>query len=277
MTGGVGDVAELASIESLAGLFVGQPCDLEVLKDKPGRRRTARVTGSRDTAIVKAYASLRAPTVAARVAALAAGPDEPVVPRVVHLDVQRRIVVLSQVPGRPFSEFILDGDLAVCTRVGEALGRWHGSWAGRVPNALRPHPVERELELLADHIDAATPEVADAVRSRATRFAAPWPCSTIVHRDLYEEQIVVADRVGLIDLDDAAAGPPELDLGNLLAHIALLGIRHHQCSTDAVTDALMTGYRGAGPRLDDVRLRQCTWLSRLRLACIHDEPALLHS
>jgi hypothetical protein len=34
-----------------------------------------------------------------------------------------------------------------------------------------------------------------------------------VHRDLYEEQVLLGERVALIDLDDAALGPPELDIG----------------------------------------------------------------
>ena len=33
---------------------------------------------------------------------------------------------------------------------------------------------------------------------------------------------MVGERIGLIDLDDSALGPPELDLGNLLGHLLLL-------------------------------------------------------
>ena len=45
-----------------------------------------------------------------------------------------------------------------------------------------------------------------------------------MHRDLYEEQLLAGERIGLIDLDDAALGPPELDLGNLLGHVELLAL-----------------------------------------------------
>jgi hypothetical protein len=64
--------------------IVGAPLVLEELKRKPGRRRTMRAVGSRRRAIVKAYRSQRAPVVAARLRALAAGPAEPEVPEVLR-------------------------------------------------------------------------------------------------------------------------------------------------------------------------------------------------
>jgi aminoglycoside phosphotransferase (APT) family kinase protein len=96
----------------------------------------------------------------------------------------------------------------------------------------------------------------------------------VVHRDLYEEQIVLGTRVGLIDLDDAALGPPELDVGNLLAHADLLALRSG-ADLSLAEDALLDGYANAGPRLDSALLDRCRRLSRLRLACIHGESALL--
>jgi aminoglycoside phosphotransferase (APT) family kinase protein len=96
---------------------------------------------------------------------------------------------------------------------------------------------------------------------------------TVVHRDLYEEQVLLGDRVGLIDLDDAALGPPELDVGNLLAHLDLLGLRSGR-TLDRAAEALLDGYSRRG-RLDARLLERCRTLSRLRLACIHDEARLL--
>jgi len=53
--------------------ILGAPVVLEELKHKPGRRTTSRAVGARRSAIVKVYASERAPIVAARLGALAAG------------------------------------------------------------------------------------------------------------------------------------------------------------------------------------------------------------
>ena len=260
----------IARLETL----LGAPVALEQLKHKPGQRRTLRARGSEGNAIVKLYASDRAATVAARLVALAAGPREPEVPRVLACEPRLRMVVLSEVPGSPLTGALLMGDEASCRRAGEALGRWHRAWRGRVPGQLRRHGVERELEILHRRADAASPDLRAAVREAAARPAPPWPCSTVVHRDLYEEQIMLADRVGLIDLDDAALGPPELDAGNLLAHVELLSLRSGR-DLRPMMEQLLAGYARSGSEFDGALLDRCRLLSRARLACIHDEPALI--
>src|SRR5439155_17692270 len=97
------------------------------------------------------------------------------------------------------------------------------------------------------------------------------PAPPAVHRYLYEEQILVGPAVGLIDLDDAAAGPPELDVGNLAAHVELLAIRAGR-SLDPPFEAFLRGYAETGPSLDGELLDRCRRLSLLRLACIHRMP-----
>jgi Ser/Thr protein kinase RdoA (MazF antagonist) len=254
--------------------IVGAPVELEQLKHKPDRRRTLRASGPHGTAIVKVYASDRAGTVAARVAALADGPSEPALPGVLASEPELHMVVLSEVHGRPLSGALLAGDAAECRRAGEAIGRWHAAWRGLAPEPLRPHGVDRELELLEQRADALSPGLAADLRSEAGDLAEPWDCTAVVHRDLYEEQILLGDRVGLIDLDDAALGPPELDVGNLLAHIELLSLRSGR-DLSGMCDELLAGYARAGAPLDDGLVDRCRRLTRLRLACIHDEPQLI--
>jgi Phosphotransferase enzyme family len=256
------------------GRIVGAPVELEQLKHKPGRRRTLRARGPAGTAIVKLYESDRAATVAARVAALASGPAEPALPRVLACEPALRMVVLTDVPGEPLRWALLGGDGTACRRAGEALGRWHGAWRGGAPDSLRPHTVERELEILERHADAVSPGLAADVRTAAADLAGPWESVGVVHRDLYEEQVLLGDRIGLIDLDDAALGPPELDVGNLVAHVDLLALRSGR-DLEAMTEELLAGYAGSGASLDDELLDRCRLLSRLRLGCIHDEPTLI--
>ena len=248
---------------------VGAPLVLEELKHKPGRRRTLRAVGSKRRAIVKAYETDRAPIVAARLRALAAGPPEPNVPEVVHEDRSLRLVVLSEVVGASLRDALLDGDLAQCARAGAALGAWHAFWLGAAPPPLAPHTFERELEILLSSADRADPAIGEPVRRAVAAFAGEWPIATVVHRDLYEDQIVLGDRVGLIDLDDAALGPPELDVGNLLAHIELLELRTGGSLAPAVA-ALLSGY--GHDLLDQALLDRCRRLTLLRLACIHRLP-----
>lgn len=267
-------VVSITQLEDVLAGLVGEPLSIEVLKDKPGRRRTVRAAGPRATVIAKSYASQRAPVVAQRVDALSRGPAEPLLPRVLLVDPVDRIVVLSEVPGRPFADALEEGDLGTCTRVGAALGRWHRSWWGKAPQAFRAHSVEDELATLADRARLGPVAVGRAVADLPPWARRPWPCPTVVHRDLYEEQVMVGGRVGLIDLDDAAAGPPELDLGNLWAHLRLFA-RRRGADSGAAWAAIRTGYETAGPFLDASRLDQCRHLSELRLAAIHADSPLM--
>jgi tRNA A-37 threonylcarbamoyl transferase component Bud32 len=267
-------LADDGVVRGLAERILGSPVHVELLKHKEGRRRTTRIRGARGSAIVKRYASLRAPTVARRVRALAAGPAEPQVPEVLLLAAPLRLLVLSEVPGAPLREALLDGDLDACARAGAALASWHLALADAVTGDFDAHTIERELATLDSRAQVADPSIAGAARSIAAELSAPWECSTVVHRDLYEEQIMLGDRVGLIDLDDAAFGPPELDLGNLAAHVELLAMRSGR-SVEPGLDALLDGYRAAAQQVDDALLDRCRRLTRLRLACIHGEGSLL--
>jgi len=253
--------------------LLGRPVVLEDLKHKPGRRSTWRAVGSRHRAIVKRYETDRAPTVAARVTALAGGPAEPVVPRVLAFDADLHVIVLSEVPGAPFRDAVLAGDAGACARVGVALARWHLAWRRVAPPSFRAHTAGRELDVLRVQADIAPVELGEAVRAAASTMSGDWGCSTVVHRDLYEEQVLLGEQVGLIDLDDAALGPPELDLGNLLAHLELLGVRSGMDLTVAA-GALLQGYVGVAP-VDPVLLDRVRRLSLLRLACIHRKQLLV--
>jgi Ser/Thr protein kinase RdoA (MazF antagonist) len=254
--------------------IVGAPASLDELKRRPGRRRTLRVRGPRGSAIAKVYASDRAAVVASRVASLASGPPEPVVPAVLLADSGRHLLVLSDVPGSPLREALLAVDLGRCSRAGAALGTWHTAWAGRAPDALARHTAVRELEILDSRAARSSPPVARAIREALRSLAVDWECTTVVHRDLYEEQVLVGEHVGLIDLDDAAIGPPELDLGNLLAHVTLLELRRAR-DLSAGVGALLGGYAKTGPALDAELLDCCRRLTLLRLACLNDDARLV--
>jgi Ser/Thr protein kinase RdoA (MazF antagonist) len=260
-------------VNDVVEAIVGAPMHVEQLKHKLGRRRTARARGPRGSAIVKVYASERAAVVARRVESLSAGPEEPLVPTVLHVDPGLRLVVLTDLPGRPLREALLEGDLATCARVGSALGSWHAAWDRNAPGALRPHTAERERTLLQGRADAASPPVARAVADVLPELEGEWKCTTVVHRDLYEEQVLVGERIALIDLDDAALGPPELDVGNLLAHIELLELRRQRDLRDGKR-ALLAGYEDDGPALDGALLDRCRRLTLLRLACLNDDVRL---
>lgn len=267
-------IADQVTVTAIAEMAVGQPADIEVLKEKPGRRRTVRAHGPLGRVIIKTYATDRAAVVAGRVLALAAGPQEPIVPRVLHQDHDLRLVVLTEVPGRSLGHAVDRGLSNECWRAGAALARWHQFWEGRIPTVFRPHSPERELAILerwADELDAA---MADRVTKTGQSLASDWGYRTVIHRDLYEEQVMLGPEVGLIDLDDAAAGPAELDVGNLLAHLDLRHPAKGWKAPGVLEAALLDGYEAGAGRLDPDLLERCRRLSMLRLACIHHVPQL---
>jgi hypothetical protein len=255
--------------------IVGAPVELEELTHRPGHRRTLRAKGPVRTAIVKLYASDEAEAVAARVAAVAAVPPGVVVPRVLLSDAALHMVVFSELEGEPLTGAVLARDVAACRCAGAAIGSWHRSWRGRMPRPLRPHGVDRELEILERLAGSASPHVAEAVRRAAADLTEPWRSSTVVHRDLQDDRILLGERVGLIGLDHVATGPPELDMGSLLAHVDLLSLRSGRDLGD-IREEIVLGYEGFGQNLDEELLDRCRRLARLRLACIHGEPRLTH-
>jgi Ser/Thr protein kinase RdoA (MazF antagonist) len=267
----------LERLRPLLERIVDSPLELEELKRKPGRRLTLRVAGPAGRVIVKLYRTGRAPAVAARVGALAAGPSEPIVPKVLVVDPDLRVVVLTELSGPPLRAFVLEGDEEACRRAGAALGAWHRFWReSPAPAALAWHSSHRELELLKARARGAPRSIARTATSLAVPLARPWPCSTVVHRDLDEEQVLLGERAALIDLDDTALGPPELDVGNLMAHLELLGARAGWPLALEI-DALLSGYRAAGGELDAALLDRCRRLSLLRLACVHREWSLIEA
>jgi phosphotransferase family enzyme len=267
--GGRAGVRVIGRLEQI----VGSPVELEELAHRPGDHRTLRASGSVMTAIVKIYASDRSARVAARVGALGSVPPGVTVPRVLSSDPELQMVVLTEVHGEPLTSALLERDAAACRCAGAAVGNWHRSWRGRSPSPLRPHSVARELKTLHQCADAAAPGLADTVRREAGGLGERWTCSTVVHRNLTDARILIGERVGLIGLDDAALGPPELDVGNLLAHIDLLSLRSGRDLAE-MREEIVLGYEGFGEYLDEELLDRCRRLARLRLACIHDVPAL---
>jgi hypothetical protein len=252
---------------------VGAPVRLQLLKQHVGGTSTYRARGSRRTAIVKRYPPHLAKAIGRRICALGEGPVEPLVPSVwAQTD---DMLVLSEISGKPLRAAILAGDEVACYRTGAVLGSWHLYWRNAAPEALGRHSLEHELQLLRRDSENAPDSITSAVEFaiRAVEHDEEWPALTVVHRGLDEEQILLDDAVGLIDLDDAAIGPPELDVGNLCAHLEHLARRYGR-NLDGMQHSLLDGYLSTGPPLDLHLLLTCRSLSLLRLACVHRDAEL---
>jgi Ser/Thr protein kinase RdoA (MazF antagonist) len=253
--------------------YVGAPAEYEELTHKPGRRLTLRTRGPNGSAIVKLYRSDRAAYIAERISSLTGGPVEPELPQVLTVDTERRMLVVSELAGVPLREAVLADDREECSRAGAAIAEWHRAWEGREPPHLVRHTVEDELAALVDRAALAPREIGTRVAAALPAVRGSWEPVTVVHRDLYEEQVLLGERIGLIDLDEIALGPPELDVGNLMAHLDLLELRSER-DLSVGREAFLEGYESVA-KLDRELLERCRLLARLRLACIHEEPRLL--
>ncbi|WP_324278236.1 aminoglycoside phosphotransferase family protein [Blastococcus brunescens] len=153
-------------------------------------------------------------------------------------------------PGRPLYE-LLDTPAAVtaCRALGTALAALH---AAPVPHGTPVHDAAAEVAVLRRWTDlsrtwgaADVPGVEEVVRALAVAPAGP---PVLLHRDLHDRQVLVADNgsVGLLDFDLLAAGEPAVDLANLLVHLEL---REHQgLLPDAGCCAPRCSRRTAPPR-----------------------------
>lgn len=122
--------------------------------------------------------------------------------------------------------------------------------------------VVRRLDEIVRLMPALCPDLA----GRAERIArevsgailAFEPCRATIHGDFDARQVIVRDDgVTFIDVDEAASGPPVIDIGNFIAHLRVgtaMGIADASAADDAI-DALLRGYasRSVLPSSGDIR------------------------
>ncbi len=92
--------------------------------------------------------------------------------------------------------------------------------------------------------------VLELAQHSASRLEATAP--VLLHRDFYFDQVLVDEQtVALLDLDLAAMGPAELDIGNYLAHLDEAAIRHGRCESEYAVqaEAFLEGYLVGQPNV----------------------------
>ena len=180
------------------------------------------------------------------------------------------ILVMEDVPGVPLLEVPADRRAAIAGASGAALARLH---AASAPEAGSHGPAEEfaTLERWCDLAASLRPDMAAAIATSLAAVRAglsglePPARQVLLHRDLHERQILSSGAaLSLLDFDTLALGEPALDLGNLLAHLALAG---EPCQ-GGLAAAFLAGY-GGGDRLAAPRLEVWTMAALLRLACLH--------
>lgn len=147
-----------------------------------------------------------------------------------------------------------DGPLDPFRRTGAALAPLHAApaaadrgWSMADEADVLDRALTRAAAARPADSDACS-AIARAAREQLAALAPVEPCG--IHRDFYFDQVMVeADCIWLLDLDLFARGDPAIDLGNFLAHLDEYGLRRHsnanalsrQCS------AFLSGYEAILP------------------------------
>jgi Ser/Thr protein kinase RdoA (MazF antagonist) len=171
-----------------------------------------------------------------------------------------RLLVAEALPGRALSTLSGDALEAALYALGTALARLHQlpvpsglDYGGRLPERLR-----RAAALIARMRPDARDAAADLHRALGATRPRRETGLVPVHRDATVRNALLADgRVGLVDLDDVAAGPPATDFARVLAW--LLAQRTFGRITAAEHDrqraALISGYARLRPPPAEPALR----------------------
>jgi hypothetical protein len=201
--------------------------DPTLLRLKPGRRALIRHGGPDGAALGKLRAKgpdRTAPRVQAglRAAGLDGHEGVAVPPVLGTLDVPP-VWFQAEVPGTPLGALIGGAGAAdAMRRTGRALAMLHETEA----QTDRRWTTEDELAVLRRAV-AGGPhaELADLAARRLSSL--PQAPEVGLHRDFYFDQVIVDDgMLWLVDLDLHARGDAAVDIGNFLAHLTELGLRH---------------------------------------------------
>jgi aminoglycoside phosphotransferase (APT) family kinase protein len=165
----------------------------------------------------------------------------------------------------------------VLARVASALAAFH---AVRVAEIVRRFGPGDDLAVVEPWVALVTrvfPGLRETFEAalRHVRDAAPPDDptrATLVHRDFYDHQVLVApERIGFLDLDTACLGDAEIDVANFCAHLRLRALQKNRSTAAAIGLAreFIAVYSAARPATDADRIRWYQASTLLRLACLY--------
>lgn len=167
-----------------------------------------------------------------------------------------------------------DSPLEIHRAVGQALAELHCSKL----KIERSHTIQDELAVLRKQFEQWLYPVSEySCKSESLLHSClklvddliPGD-STIIHRDFYFDQVLSSrDGIALLDFDLATMGPPELDVGNYLAHLDELAMRNHmEQDCCRAGEAFLAGYVERRPWLQHSNVEIWRYLSLARLVAI---------
>lgn len=250
--------------------------DARLVAHKAERRAVVRTADGDYTKVVRPshLPLVTTPLTTIRVASLA-------LPEVRATNPAEGTVVISALPGVTMQARLSDAAVSVgalattAFAIGRALRELHEL---PVRPDRPPHDVPAELEVARLRLEAAEDYglLGDrgwraALDQAASWLAGPATPDVLVHRDLHDKQILVAEGrpIGLLDFDVCTTGEAALDLANLIAHFDLRSRQGlcHPSRSKACVHALLEGY-AADPAVVD-RVPGYLLTTRLRLAAVY--------
>jgi aminoglycoside phosphotransferase (APT) family kinase protein len=173
-----------------------------------------------------------------------------IVPELISYNPSCRALLMTEIPGKTFTEEMRKTIPGSFARVGRILGQLHKSQAKpemlRSPeeeiDAICAHMGEVKLALphLGVQLNAVTAILADAYQYL------PIPKRMPIHGNLFGDQILYGQKnIGIVDWDAFCCGDPLYDVGRLIAHLLFLGGTEGLAFSDvnSCTDALLQGYQ----------------------------------
>jgi Ser/Thr protein kinase RdoA (MazF antagonist) len=213
-------------------------------------------------------------------------------PEVIYHSAQRHILVLQALRGRRMADVRGREVYGAFARLGQALASLHTL---PVPAHLAEFPrfTPSHMQLAASSIAFVRPDLAQLASELCDALCRQKKqlneASVCLHGDVHPKNGILLEKgTALIDLDQAAVGPPATDLGSLLA--ALRYERHIGLLTEsgerALANAFLTGYQQFGmlPEPESLRWHMAAGLfaersfravSRIRPAGLECLPKLL--
>ena len=273
---GLGTATDAAAVRDLLGTRLAggavQDCAVDPVRYRPGSRCVLRYQITNRAGVHELYAKVVAADAGFDVPIALDQPgvlDEPVapeepkrrlLPRLVGGWPEHGLLVHEAAEGRDLAAVLRDPAVPPRTRVrlayrlGSLLSRLH---AGRVAAPVRTGADSlRTVSAALSAVRQADPHAARrlaTVLDRLTSWLPPTGVQVLTHGAFRPAQVVVAaNRLTLLDLEDACRGDAERDLGTLLAHLLWQWVRQpgERSTTEAAGRAFVAGYERRAGRVD---------------------------
>ena len=173
-------------------------------------------------------------------------------PRLMAHAPEEQVLLFEPIAGDRLAEQAVADRAPSLSRLGSALARFHAVPWATGPRFARFDP--DRLTQAATDLGLVRPDVARLADALATRIAERLATDSTppvwLHGDVHPKNAILTDdRIALVDLEDAAIGPPAADVANLLAQLRLqrrVGLISGAQERQDV-DAFLAGYAAVRP------------------------------